>query len=38
MYVRNLTSGKKYGFAVKAYVDGQFTDVTSSDIVYVTAE
>ena len=38
IYVRNLTSGKKYGFAVKAYVDGQFTDVTSSDIVYVTAE
>ena len=38
MYVRNLTSGKKYGFAVKAYVDGQFTDVTSSDIIYVTAE
>ena len=38
MYVRNLTSGKKYGFAVKAYVDGQFTDVAASDIVYVTAE
>ena len=38
MYVRNLTSGKKYGFAVKAYVDGQFTDVVASDIVYVTAE
>ena len=38
MYVKNLTSGKKYGFAVKAYVDGQFTDVVASDIVYVTAE
>lgn len=38
MLVKGLTKGKKYGFAVKAYVDGQFTDVTSSDIVYVTAE
>ena len=38
MYVRNLTPGKKYGFAVKAYINGKLTDVTSSDIVYVTVK
>ena len=38
MLVKGLTKGKKYGFAVKALVNGKWTDVTSSDIVYVTAE
>ena len=36
MYVRNLTPGKKYGFAVKALLNGEWTDVTASDIVYAT--
>ncbi len=36
MYVRNLTGGLKYGFAVKAYLNGAWTSVTSSDIVYAT--
>ena len=34
MYVTGLTNGVKYGFAVKAYVNGAWTSVTSSDIVY----
>ena len=36
MYVRNLTNGTKYGFAVKAYINGSWTAITSSDIVYAT--
>ena len=36
MYVRNLTNGTKYGFAVKAYVNGAWTNITSADIVYAT--
>ena len=36
MYVRNLTNGTKYGFAVKAYVNGTWSSVSSSDIVYAT--
>ena len=34
MLVKGLTKGKKYGFAVKAYVNGSWTSVSSSDIVY----
>ena len=34
MYVRNLTNGTKYGFAVKAYVNGAWTNITSA--VYAT--
>ena len=36
MYAKNLTNGVKYGFAVKAYVNGKWTSVTSKDIVYAT--
>ena len=36
MYVRNLTNGTTYGFAVKAYVNGSWSGVTSADIVYAT--
>lgn len=36
MYVRNLTNGTKYGFAVKAYVNGTWSSVSTSDIVYAT--
>ena len=36
MYVRNLTNGTTYGFAVKAYVNGAWTSISSSDIVYAT--
>lgn len=36
MYVRNLANGTTYGFAVKAYVNGAWTSVSSSDIVYAT--
>ena len=36
MYVRNLTNGTTYGFAVKAYVNGAWTSISSSDIVYGT--
>ena len=36
MYVRNLTNGTTYGLAVKAYVNGAWTSVSSSDIVYAT--
>ena len=36
MYVRCLTNGTKYGFAVKAYVNGAWTNITSADIVYAT--
>ena len=36
MYVRNLTNGTKYGLAVKAYVNGAWTNITSADIVYAT--
>ncbi|UKI17164.1 MAG: CAP domain-containing protein [Ruminococcus sp.] len=34
MYVRNLRNGTRYGFAVKAYVNGAWTNITSADIVY----
>ncbi len=33
-----LDAGKKYTIAVKAYVDGKWTDVTSEDMVTVTAK
>ena len=36
MYVTGLTNGVKYGFAVKAYVNGAWTNIVSSDIVYAT--
>ena len=36
MYVTGLTNGVKYGFAVKAYVNGAWTSISSSDIVYAT--
>ena len=36
MTVKNLANGIKYGFAVKAYVNGAWSAVTSSDIVYAT--
>ena len=36
MTVKNLANGIKYGFAVKAYVNGAWSTVTSSDIVYAT--
>ena len=36
MYVTGLTNGVKYGFAVKAYVNGAWTSIVSSDIVYAT--
>lgn len=36
MYVRNLRNGTRYGFAVKAYVNGSWSGVTSADIVYAT--
>ena len=36
MRVKNLVNGTKYGFAVKAYVNGAWSAVTSSDIVYAT--
>ena len=36
MNVTGLTNGSSYGFAVKAYVNGAWTGVASSDIVYVS--
>ena len=36
MNVTGLTNGSSYGFAVKAYVNGAWTGVSSSDIVYVS--
>ena len=36
MYVRGLANGTKYGFAVKAYVNGTWTSITSADVVYAT--
>ena len=36
MYVTGLTNGTTYGFAVKAYVNGAWTNITSADIVYAT--
>ena len=36
MYVTGLTNGSKYGFLVRAYVNGKWTSYTSSDIVYAT--
>ena len=36
MYVRNLRNSTRYGFAVKAYVNGSWSGVTSADIVYAT--
>ena len=38
MNVTGLTNGSRYGFAVKAYVNGAWTDVTSSDMVYASPE
>ena len=38
MNVTGLTNGSSYGFAVKAYVNGAWTGVASSDIVYVSPE
>ena len=38
MNVAGLTNGSSYGFAVKAYVNGAWTGVASSDIVYVSPE
>lgn len=35
-YVKGLTNGKRYGFAVKAYVNGKWTAISSTDIVYAT--
>lgn len=35
-YVKGLTNGVKYGFAVKAYVNGKWTSITSEDIVYAS--
>ena len=36
MTVSGLTGGTRYGFAVKAYLNGTWTSVSSSDIVYAT--
>ena len=36
MNVTGLTNGSSYGFAVKAYVNGAWTGVAPSDIVYVS--
>ena len=36
MFVRNLESGKEYGFLVRAKVDGKWTAYTTADIVYAT--
>ena len=38
MNVTGLKNGSSYGFAVKAYVNGAWTGVASSDIVYVSPE
>ena len=38
MFITNLTSGKKYGFLVRAYVNGAWTSYTSSDIAYATVK
>lgn len=32
--VKNLTNGTKYGFLVRAYVNGTWTSFTSADVVY----
>lgn len=34
--VKNLTNGTKYGFLVRAYVNGTWTSFTSADVVYAT--
>ncbi len=34
MYVRNLESGKRYGFLVRAKVNGQWSSYTTADIAY----
>lgn len=34
--VKNLTNGTKYGFLVRAFVNGAWTTFTSDDIVYAT--
>lgn len=34
--INDLTNGVQYGFAVKAYVNGKWTSVSSEDIVYAT--
>ena len=34
--VKDLTNGTKYGFLVRAYVNGAWTSFTSADVVYAT--
>ena len=34
--IKGLTNGKKYGFLVRAYVNGSWSTFTSSDVVYAT--
>ena len=36
MYVTGLTNGTKYGFLVRAYINGAWSSFTSADIVYAT--
>ncbi len=36
MYVTGLTNGTKYGFLVRAYINGAWTSFTAADIVYAT--
>ncbi|MBQ7783604.1 MAG: hypothetical protein IJ368_06510, partial [Oscillospiraceae bacterium] len=36
MYVTGLTNGTKYGFLVRAYINGAWTSFTTADIVYAT--
>ena len=36
MYVTGLTNGTKYGFLVRAYINGEWSSFTTADIVYAT--
>ena len=36
MYVTGLTNGTKYGFLVRAYINGAWSSFTADDIVYAT--
>ena len=36
MYVTGLTNGTKYGFLVRAYINGAWSSFTAADIVYAT--
>ena len=36
MYVTGLTNGTKYGFLVRAYINGAWSSFTTADIVYAT--